>query len=100
MPFFRWPSQARRTVTTRSSSGTSTSFAPAVAAGGGLDWVTNALDSIPARKCVDAEPNYERFPQSVLRPPPPLSAADDCFALRFSLMSESAASAIERPERV
>ena len=47
-------------------------------------------------KCFDAEPNYERFPQH-LRPPPPLSSADDCFALRFSLMSESAAHAIERP---
>ena len=50
------------------------------------------------RRCYDAEPNYERFPRHVLRPVPPPSAADDCFALRFSLLSESAAIAIERPE--
>ena len=48
--------------------------------------------------CTDKEPNYERFPQVVFRPPPPITSADDCFALRFSLLSESAASAIERPE--
>ena len=53
----------------------------------------------PKGGCVDAEPNYERFPQVVLRPPPPLSSRDDCFALRFSLMSECAAHALERPER-
>lgn len=49
------------------------------------------------RKCFDAEPNYERFPQQ-LRPPPNLTSGDDCFALRFSLMSESAAHAIAHPE--
>ena len=49
-------------------------------------------------RCVDTEANYERFPQQVFRPPPPVSSADDCFALRFSLMSESAAIAIEQPE--
>ena len=47
-----------------------------------------------AKKCTDAEPNYERFPQT-LTPPTPRSSADDCFALRFSLLSESAAIALE-----
>ena len=49
-------------------------------------------------KCVDAEPNYERFPHDVIKTP--LSARDDCFALRFSIMSEAAAHALERPTEV
>ena len=53
---------------------------------------------LPGKKrCYDYEANYERFPRQVIKPPPPESPADDCFALRFSLMSESAAHAIERP---
>lgn len=36
----------------------------------------------------------------VLRPPPPVSSRDDCFALRFSIMSESAAFAVEQPEQL
>ena len=47
-------------------------------------------------KCFDAEPNYERFPHKVLKSA--LSERDSCFAMRFSLMSESAAHAIEQPE--
>lgn len=31
--------------------------------------------------------------------PPPSVERDQCFALRFSLMSEAAAHALERPER-
>ena len=46
-------------------------------------------------KCVDAEPNYERFPQVAIKPPPPSGPQDLCFASRFSLLSESAAVALE-----
>ena len=50
-------------------------------------------------KCVDAEPNYERFPQHVIRPKPLPGLQDECFAKRFALMSESAAVALERATR-
>lgn len=46
-------------------------------------------------KCVDSEPNYERFPQVVLKPTPSPGPQDECFAKRFSIMSESAAMALE-----
>jgi hypothetical protein len=46
-------------------------------------------------RCVDSEPNYERFPQHVLRPAPPPGPQDECFAKRFSIMSESAAAALD-----
>ena len=50
--------------------------------------------------CIDYVANYERFPRLVIKPvPPPSVERDQCFALRFSLMSEAAAHALERPER-
>ena len=54
----------------------------------------------PPRDCIDYVPNYERFPRLVIKPTPTANdERDGCFALRFSIMSEAAAYAIEKVEQ-